>query len=375
MPRHVLLVDSCGAELLGGSSVVVNDIIVGVDRTRFVPVLVSLLDGPWPERVRASGTAAHVIPRTRLRSVGNFVKVVRGLVRVIRHDDIDLVHASENSALLYASLAGRITRTPVVWHIHSPLAARSRAERVAARVLNRIPPSHIVFTSPAAQARTPGFRDVPHSVVFPGVDVKRCRSGVAARGRDALGIPEGVKVISMYARFDPTKGQTGFVRCLAGVKERHPDVYGVICGLREMDRPYWGKVQALAHELGVHDRLITPGHVPPPLKDDVVAASDVVLHPSPAESFGLAVLEAMAAAKPVVAFDSDGPRLLINSGVDGFLVPTGDAAAMTEVVLELLADPQRPRQDRRARHRRIHAVLGREDDLKDGRRVGPGRFR
>ncbi len=60
--------------------------------------------------------------------------------------------------------------------------------------------------------------------------------------------------------------------------------------LREMDRPYWGKVQALAHELGVHDRLITPGHVPPPLKDDVVAASDVVLHPSPAESFGLAVL-------------------------------------------------------------------------------------
>jgi glycosyltransferase involved in cell wall biosynthesis len=66
-----------------------------------------------------------------------------------------------------------------------------------------------------------------------------------------------------------------------------------------------------------------------------------VLHPSPAESFGLAVLEAMAAGRAVVAFDSDGPRLLIDSGVDGILVPTGDAAAMTAATLELLADPQR----------------------------------
>ena len=182
---------------------------------------------------------------------------------------------------------------------------------------------------------------MPHSVVFPGVDVDRCRSGVAARGRAALGISEEATLISMFARFDPTKGQTGFVRCLAGVKERYPDVYGVICGLREEHRPYWGQVQDLARDLGVADRLLTPGHVAPPLKDDIVAASDVVVHPSPAESFGLAVLEAMAAGKAVVAFDSDGPRLLIDSGVDGVLVPTGDAGAMTAVVLELLADPKR----------------------------------
>ncbi len=108
--------------------------------------------------------------------------LVFGLRDVARGERAALIHASENSALLYASLAGLMTRTPVIWHIHSPLQPRSRSERSVARVLRLLRPAHIVFTSPGAQRRTIPFAGIPWSVVTPGVDLERCRSGDPERG-------------------------------------------------------------------------------------------------------------------------------------------------------------------------------------------------
>ena len=133
-PAHVLLVDSSGYEDLGGASTVLNELIGRVDRERFVPALACLSPGRWPELVRESGTAAYSFPRSRLRSPRNLMALVSGLRDVVRREQAVLIHASENSALLYASLAGRLTRTPVIWHIHSPLQPRARSERAVARI-------------------------------------------------------------------------------------------------------------------------------------------------------------------------------------------------------------------------------------------------
>lgn len=338
-PARVLLVDSSGYEDLGGASTVLNEVIGRVDRTRFVPVLACLSPGRWPELVRAGGTAAYSFPRSRLRSPRNLAALVLGLRAVIRRERIDLVHASENSALLYAGLAGRLTGTPVIWHIHSPLRPRARSERVVARVLRHTPPAHIVFTSPGARERTVPFPDIPWSVVTPGVDVAACAGGDAARGRAAFAIPPDAPLVSMFARIEPMKGQVDFVACLGRLTARHPTVVGVMCGPADKASAYWRRIESMARDLGLDDRLLIPGDVRPPRKDDVVAASDVVVHPSHAESFGLAVLEAMAAGKPVVAAATDGPRLLIEDGVSGVLVAPGDVEALSAAVGRLLDDP------------------------------------
>jgi hypothetical protein len=160
-PARVLLVDSSGYEDLGGASTVLNELIYRVDRSRVVPVLACLSPGRWPEVVRASGTAAYSFPRSRLRSPRNLVTLVRGLQKVVREERIDLIHASENSALLYAALAGRLTKTPVIWHVHSPLQPRARSERLVARMLKLVLPAHIVYTSRGAHDRTLAFPGVP----------------------------------------------------------------------------------------------------------------------------------------------------------------------------------------------------------------------
>jgi glycosyltransferase involved in cell wall biosynthesis len=333
------LVDSSGYEDLGGASTVLNEVITRVDRARYIPVLSCLSPGRWPELVRAAGTAAYSFPRTRLRSVRNMASIVLGLRRVIRSEEIDLVHASENSALLYATVAARLTKTPVIWHIHSPYSARSRGERAVAWVLRRMRPAHVVFTSPGAQQRSPALSGIPSTVVFPGVDLERCRAGDGERGRRAFDLPQDALVLSMYARIEPMKGQVDFVQSLARLAPERPNLYAVMCGPADRSAAYWRRLIDLVERHDLAKRLVIPGDVRPPLKDDLVAGSDVVVHPSHAESFGLAVLEAMAAGRAVVAGATDGPRLLIEDDVDGVLVPPGDVDALTTAVSRLLDDP------------------------------------
>jgi glycosyltransferase involved in cell wall biosynthesis len=348
-PARVLLVDSLGYEDLGGAATVVNEIIKRVDRTRFVPTLAALSEGRWPEIVRASGTDAHSFPRSRLRSPANLAKVVYQLSSLVRRSGIDLIHASENSALLYGALAGRLTRRPVVWHIHAPLWPHWRAERLAGRLLRGMPPAHIVFTSPGTQRKTMPMDGVPTSVVLPGIDVDQCRSGDAARGRKAFEIPDRAQVISMFGRIVSQKGQADFLECLGRLHPRHRDLYGIVCGPGDRTSAYWHKLEAIRDRYGLRDRLFVPGDVRPPLKDDIVAASDVVVHPARSEPFGLAVLEAMAAGKPVVAARTDGPGMLIEDGADGVLVDPEDVVGLSAAVDRLLGDaPARTEMGRRA---------------------------
>ena len=339
-PAHVLLVDSSGYEDLGGASTVLNELIGRVDRERFVPALACLSPGRWPELVRERGTAAYSFPRSRLRSPRNLMALISGLRDVARREQAVLIHASENSALLYASIAGRITRTPVIWHIHSPLQPRARSERAVAHILRLVPPAHIVFTSTGARRRSMPFGNVPWSVITPGVDIEECRSGDPARGRDAFGIPSDALVLSMFARIGVMKGQADFVNAMGRLTASYPNLYGVMCGPADKSSGYWRNLERLVEEYGLDGRLIIPGDVRPPLKHDLVAGSDIVVHPSHAESFGLAVLEAMAAGKPVVAAATDGPRLLIEDGVSGVLVEPGNVELLTSTLARLLDDPE-----------------------------------
>ncbi|HLX87441.1 MAG TPA: glycosyltransferase family 4 protein [Acidimicrobiales bacterium] len=369
-PARVLLVDSIGYSAMGGAAWVINEILEGADRARHIPVLACLSKGQWPETAREKGIAAYSLPRTRVRSLRNLAEVVQGLRRIIRDESIDLVHASENTALLYSGLATRTTGTRLVWHIHSPLTPRSREERLVARVLPHLRPDHVVFTSPAAQAKTMAFPGVPTSVVFPGVDLEACRSGDAEAGRRAFGIPDGVSVVSMFARVVPEKGAATFVECMGQLAAGHPDLHGILCGPGDARGPFWQRLESMRAGYGLEDRLLLPGDVRPPRKHDVVAMSDVVLHTSHAESFGLAVLEAMAAGKPVVASEVDGPKLLIRPGVDGLLVKAGDTDGFARAVAGLLDDPEeRTRLGRAAwaaaEHYPISETVRQTEDLWD----------
>jgi glycosyltransferase involved in cell wall biosynthesis len=101
---------------------------------------------------------------------------------------------------------------------------------------------------------------------------------------------------------------------------------------------YAASLRDLASELGVSDRVEFVGFVP--AVGTELARLDVLVVPSLVpEGFGLTVIEGMAAGLPVVAPDAGGPADIVTDGVDGVLVPPGDAVALASALRRLASDP------------------------------------
>jgi glycosyltransferase involved in cell wall biosynthesis len=107
---------------------------------------------------------------------------------------------------------------------------------------------------------------------------------------------------------------------------------------QEQGGRYEAYLKRLAREYGLSDRVVFAGY-----RDevaDLLAASDMTVLPSNAEAFGLAIVESMAAKKPVVATATAGAREIVEDGITGLIVPIDDAAALGQAILRLVQDPR-----------------------------------
>lgn len=101
--------------------------------------------------------------------------------------------------------------------------------------------------------------------------------------------------------------------------------------------PLRRELEGLVGNLGLTNRVSMPGAIPKPW--DLLRHSRMVVVSSEVESFGLVLVEAMACGVPVVSFDCpNGPRGIIRDGIDGFLVPPLDVAALARAMKRLLTD-------------------------------------
>jgi glycosyltransferase involved in cell wall biosynthesis len=136
------------------------------------------------------------------------------------------------------------------------------------------------------------------------------------------------------------KGQEAFLLVSRLIKENDPQVKFVIVG----DLYYeYGKIDphllVICASLNLNGEALFTG-----FRNDIeniFASFDIFVHSSLSqESHGRTILEAMAAGKPVVAFDDGGPRELVVDGSTGFLVPVGDIKLMAERIVALLKDTE-----------------------------------
>jgi glycosyltransferase involved in cell wall biosynthesis len=132
-------------------------------------------------------------------------------------------------------------------------------------------------------------------------------------------------------RLEPQKGLDVAVRSLPEIRARHPKAELVVLG----EGPQRSELERLAGQLQVPVHLL--GRVP-----DVAAwlrRADLLVHPARWEGFGLALLEAMLASKPVVATNVSSIPEIVADGESGLLVAPVDAAALATAVIRVLDDP------------------------------------
>jgi glycosyltransferase involved in cell wall biosynthesis len=260
---------------------------------------------------------------------------VPGLVGRLRRERFDVFHAHLAWPLaakypLAAAIGARVPAVVATVHL-APEFALDRSTRLQHRALSTavgryVAVSHDVAAQLAARL---GWPPAKITVIHNGVPLPATepRRDEALRNSLAGAAPLAVTV----ARLTQQKGIDTLVRAAADA----PGVQFAVVG----DGPERTRLEAAARSLGVADRVRFLGHrhdVP-----DLVAAADVFVLPSRWEGSSLALLEAMAAGKPVVATAVGGTRELVTDGETGILVPPDDATALADAVRSLALDATR----------------------------------
>jgi len=280
--------------------------------------------------VRTFGVGAR-----NLRDVAAF----RRLLRFIREERIDLIHAHLTYSSVWAALASRLTGVPAVASLHvAPSAAIREAtrDRVMQFVTNRWA-KRVVLVSEALRdsyLEKSGIARDRLAVVHNGIDTARFardRATTRARLEQELGIPPNVPIAATVSVLRAGKG----IEVLLAAIDKVPDALFVIFG----DGPMRGEWTALAEQLGVSNRIRWAGFRKD--VDELLAGCDLLVHPTLADAFPTVLLESMAAGVPVVASNVGGIPEIIDDGVTGVLVPPANPEALAAAVAALLGDRER----------------------------------
>jgi glycosyltransferase involved in cell wall biosynthesis len=279
-----------------------------------------------------------------------FVRLVRRLAKDLRAWQADVVQAYGFYTNLPAVLAGRVAGVPVRvagkrgFDTHLTPAQR-RVDRLARRLAHTT-----VVNSEALRVRVAAEAGPGNVTVIPNCVVER---GPVAPAQDPI--------VGMVANFHPPKDQLTFLRAAAIVSERVPTAEFHLVG----SGPNEPEARALAEELGLGARVRFLGSLPP---HEVWAALNrfaVSVLSSQSEGMPNTVLEAMLAARPVVATNVPGVAEVLEHGVAGYLVPPRDASALAAPITELLEDPGRAASMGAAGRRHVLGAHG-PDRMVDG---------
>ena len=231
---------------------------------------------------------------------------------------------------------------------------RSHAVPIVAHVRQEIEPTKVRrYELDRVEAVIAISRQIEQSLIDGGVSSSKVRtlySGIVFfKGelayddlaiRQTIGLPNGAVLLGTVANLFPRKGYEVMLRALPAIIHAVPTVHYVIVG--SDDHRYADRLKRLASELMIADRIHIVGFQDP--VQPFLAALDLYMHPALMEGFGIAVVEAMAMGKAVVATTTGGLPEVVAHGDTGLLVPPGDAESLTAAVISLLKDKARREQ-------------------------------
>ncbi len=334
---------------LSGAEQALLRLVGALDRTQVEPWIVLPTEGPLRTKLVETGARTEVlpiawwIPATNWGSAEFFGQLaglperVEKLCALAAEGGAELIHTNTIVTIEGALAAARLG-LPHVWHSRGLFRKASFPPAYFGdvafffSVVDKLS-DHIICVSRPVERQIPDeYRRAPRSVISDGLDT----SGFSARpqaGRDEVvrryGANPDSRLVACVGGIQRGKGQLDLVEAASRLVPQFRNLLFVLCG-HATDPEYHARVLERVGELHLGSHFRLPG-----FESDVhslLAHCELLVHPSHSEGFGLAILEAMASGKPVVATRSGGPEEIVEEGVSGLLVPAGDPAAMAEAV-------------------------------------------
>ena len=303
-------------------------------------------EGSLEQRASQGGFEFRVLPELR-RNLHPFrdMAAYRSLVRMLRELKPDLVHTHSSKAGILGRAAAAKLGIPAVHTVHGasfhvgqhPLAhwAYRQAERWAAKRCDRIISVADAMTDQyVAAGIAPREKFV---TIYSGMDVDPFLHPPRdpADVRRELGIAPDDIVIGKVARLFHLKGHESILNIAEDVVKRNPRIRFLFVG-DGLLRP---EIERRIADMGLTDRFVFTGLVPPTQIPELIGAMDAVVHTSLWEGLARVLPQGLISGKPVVSYDVDGAREVVIEGETGFLVPVGENQKLADALIALADDP------------------------------------
>jgi len=280
--------------------------------------------------------------------------------RFLGKQNIDIIHSHGYKANLYALAACVGTNFGRVSTCHNWLGDDPKMKLYAGLdkfFLNRF--DRVVAVSDSVKQEILNHKISANKVlsVYNGIDIQKFNNQENSdRIRREFGIHKGCKVIGTVGRLSEEKGHINLVNAAKNILQKCPKLVFLMVG----DGPMRQHLEAQARQLAERIQAKSGNGKPPFIfagvrrnMPDIYGSMDIFVLASLTEGLPMALLEAMAAKRPVVATEVGAVPRVIEDGRSGLLVPPDNADALAEAIIRLLTDPQEAHDLAQRGHERV----------------------
>ncbi len=334
---------------INGAELCLYTLLKYLDRTRFIPIAVLPGHGALEKKLEDIGVKTYVLPLSwwipSVRSVVNsyqpgtdIVERCNRLASLIQEEKVDLVHTN-TSVVAEGAIAAKISGRPHIWHLHEILKSYPSLRPplplyLTYKFMDLHSDKIITVTNVLKEAVSGSISPEKISMIHNGLDVET--ELYSPRDlRSELGVPENHLLVCAIGSVTREKGYLTYIEAAKIILQHRKNVRFLIVGsigdvelvsalVKDIRK---NSLQKYIKFLGFRRDV-----------NRILEATDIYVLPSQTESFGLTQLEAMAAAKPIVATRCGGPEEIVIQGETGMLVPVNNSELMAQAITSLVDD-------------------------------------
>ena len=330
----LILVDTL--EVYGGAERHVLDLAKHLDKDKYNVFVSSLIPGGNVlKEIASCGAHIKLFPVNRIYSIFGIWKGFE-FARFLKSNKIDILMTVHFGSDIWGTIFGRLAGVPVIISNRRDTGFwKKRRHIIAYKFINRLVDAMIV-NSQASKKRIVEDENIAAEkvkVIYGAVDICRFRpSNNNKEIRQKLGINSSSIIVGSVGNFNPIKGHKFLIEAMPGILRKIPKAHFLLVG----DGPLRENLYSAVRSRQMQDKVTFLGSRTDIA--DVLSIMDICILPSLSEGLSNALMEYMAAGKPIIATNVGGNPELIENGVSGILIRPGIADEIKKAVIELASN-------------------------------------
>ncbi len=341
--KYNILYTTAFSNMAGGGQWSLYYLIKHLDKDRFHPFVLCPEEGELSQKMITAGAEPIFLKTGRIRSFNPFT--IKKFISIIKDKDISLIHTDSTTETFYAGIATKIMKIPLIWHIRS-----SEEDWMLDRLLTSLS-TKLILVAGALKKRFKWLDAEKAPTVYNGIDLEEFDSIPSSSSiREEFNIDKDTVLLACNGRLEERKGQEYLVSAM-----RHINNAKIIFAGRA-DDTYLSRIKQMCDESNLSERVIFAGHrknIPSLLREIDIFVFPVIS----GEGFSRAVLEAMAAGKPVIATDDAGNPEAVMEGETGHIVRAKDTDKLADRINDLILNAERRQQMGLAGRKRLEKMF------------------